>query len=143
MQELSISNMLNIAERSSLGINEMLNSMWSIADATNNAPNFQPHEILKTGEHSWQISMALAGFSKEDVSVDVKENVLTVSSKGIKSESNGKILHGGIAYRPFKKQFMLGEFIEINNASMKEGILKLEFTQELPESKKPKTININ
>ena len=43
----------------------------------------------------------------------------------------------------FKKQFMLGEFIEINNASMKEGILKLEFTQELPESKKPKTININ
>ncbi len=142
MQELSFSNMVSIADRSSLGIDQLLNNMWSVADATINAPNFPPHEIVKTGEHSWQISMALAGFSKKDVSINVADNVLTISSKGVKPGENGTVLHGGIAYRPFKRKFMLGEFIEVGDASMKEGILKLEFTQELPENKKPKTVEI-
>ena len=144
MQDMTYSQMLTVAERYSLGLENLFNNMWEMASSqVKTSPNFPPHELIKTGENSWRISMALAGYTKEDVTIEVKENVLTVSSEGVNNKDKGKVIHSGIAYRQFKREFMLGEFVEVKDASLKEGILKIDLVQKLPDHKKPKTININ
>ena len=93
-------------------------------------------------EDSFCIEVAVAGFSKDDLDVAVKEQTLTVTGE-IKTETTGeKVIHKGIAARKFTREFALAEFIEVTGAEVKDGMLRISLERIVPEEKKPKTIKI-
>ncbi len=104
-------------------------------------PNYPPYNIKKIDKENYQLEMALAGFSKEDIDVEVKESILTVSGKTSEKDDDN-FVHRGIAQRAFKRQWTLAEHLEVDNATFKDGVLIVDMKLNLPEEKKPKTIKI-
>ena len=107
--------------------------------------NYPPYNIVKTGENTYDIELALAGFSKNDIDVEYSDNVLTV--KSIKKaenvqEGNNGMLHQGISKRLFSKSFTVSDDVEVKGAELKDGLLKISLERIIPESKKPRTIKI-
>ena len=107
--------------------------------------NYPPYDIVKTDQHSYVIELALAGFSKKDISVTVENGVLTVeSNREGQSETNGEeIIHRGISKRYFKKSFSISDDVEIRGAELKDGLLRVSMEKIIPESRKRKEISIN
>ena len=103
--------------------------------------NYPPYNIKKVGKEKYQLEMALAGFTKTDVIVEVKENTLTISGK-VSDKDTDTFVHRGIAQRSFKRQWTLAEHLEVTSAVLKDGVLKLDMKLNLPEEKKPKTITV-
>ena len=110
------------------------------------APSFPYYNIVKQGKNKYDIELALAGYSKDDIEVNLEEGVLTIKSKKEeKSEdkdSDGEILHKGIAKRYFSKAFTIADDVEVKGAELKDGLLKVSLERIVPESKKPRTIDI-
>ncbi len=104
-------------------------------------PNYPPYNIKKIDKENYQLEMALAGFSKEDIDVEVKESILTISAKTSEKDDDN-FVHRGIAQRAFKRQWTLAEHLEVDNATFKDGVLIVDMKLNLPEEKKPKTIKI-
>ena len=104
-------------------------------------PNYPPYNIKKVDKENYQLEMALAGFSKDDIEVEAKENTLSVSAKS-SDKDDDSFVHRGIAQRAFKRQWTLIEHLEVKNAQFKDGILIIDMKLNLPEEKKPRTINI-
>ena len=102
--------------------------------------NYPPYNISKIKDGEYKVEMAVAGFTKQDITVTVKENILAVKGKKEKSESD--FLYKGIGERSFSQNFRLAEFMYIDKAELKDGILRIAIKQELPEEKKEKTIKI-
>ena len=102
--------------------------------------NYPPYNISKIKDGENKVEMAVAGFTKQDITVTVKENILAVKGKKEKSESD--FLYKGIGERSFSQTFRLAEFMYIDKAELKDGILRIALKQELPEEKKEKTIKI-
>ena len=98
------------------------------------------YNIKKADDTQWVIELALAGFDKKDIKIDVKESVMTI--QGEMKEEDVEYLHKGISTRKFSKSFSLAEYTEPKSAEMKNGILYVTLEQEVPEEKKPKTIEI-
>ena len=110
--------------------------------------NFPPYNIVKTGENTYDVELALAGFGKDDIVVEYKENQLTVKSKPNKDDveevdkyDNG-VLHRGISKRFFSKSFTIANDVEVKGAELKDGLLKVSLERIIPEHKKAKTIEI-
>ena len=109
-------------------------------------PNFPPYNIVKTGKNTYDVELALAGYSKKDIDVSLEEGVLTI--KSIKDEQtkeveeNEGMLHKGIAKRYFSKAFTIAEDVEVKGAELKDGLLKVSLERIIPDHKKPKTITI-
>jgi len=104
-------------------------------------PNYPPYNIKKIDKDKYQLEMALAGFSKDDIEVEVKENTLTISVKP-SDKKEESFVHRGIAQRAFKRQWTLIEHLEVKNAHFKDSVLIIDMKLNLPEEKKPRTINI-
>ena len=106
--------------------------------------NFPPYNIVKTGENTYDIELALAGFNKKDIEVEYKENVLVVKSKNQEEakDEDGKIIHRGISKRMFAKSFTIANDVEIKGAELKDGLLTVSMERIIPEHKKAKTIAI-
>ena len=109
--------------------------------------NFPPYNIVKTGKNTYDVELALAGFSKDDIEVQYEDNMLSVKSKekDEKSESkdeNGDILHRGISKRWFSKSFTIADDVEVKGAELKDGLLKISMERIIPEGKAPRTIEI-
>jgi molecular chaperone IbpA len=105
------------------------------------ATNYPPHNLIKIDEDNYRIELAVAGFSKQDISIDLIQNELRVF--GNKEEnSETSFVHKGIASRNFQKFFALGEYIEVVGAELKDGLLVISLERNIPEAKKPKTIKI-
>ena len=109
--------------------------------------NFPPYNIVKTGKNTYDVELALAGFSKDDIEVQYEDNMLTVKSKqkDEKSEDkddNGDILHRGISKRWFSKSFTIADDVEVKGAELKDGLLKISMERIIPEGKAPRTIEI-
>jgi|TARA_B100000929_G_C15473793_1_gene408769 molecular chaperone IbpA len=102
--------------------------------------NYPPYNISKIKDGEYKVEMAIAGFTKKDVTVTAKENILAVNGKKEKSESD--FLYKGIGERSFSQTFRLAEYMFIEKAEMKDGILRIFLKQELPEEKKEKIIQI-
>ena len=103
--------------------------------------SYPPYNLVKVDEDTYQLSLALAGFSKDEVSVSVDNGSLIV--KGEKTEESSKeVLHKGIATRKFTRTFALGEYMEVDRAEMADGILNVFVERNIPEEKKPKQISI-
>ena len=108
--------------------------------------NYPPHNILKTGENQYEIQIAVTGFEKSEISATVESNVLTVTGEGSESirHENPEVvyLHRGLATRDFAKEFPLAEHIEVTGAEIKNGMLIVKLIRNVPESEKPRIINI-
>ena len=102
------------------------------------------YNIEKVGENAYRISIAVAGFAESDIVIESKENSLAI--KGAKApegeETKREFLHRGIAERAFELRFQLADYVEVQDASLENGLLHLELKRELPESKKPRSIQI-
>ena len=107
--------------------------------------NYPPYNIVKTGENTYDIELALAGFSKDDINVEYENNVLTVKSikkADEKDEQANGVIHRGISKRMFTKSFTVADDVEVKGAELKDGLLKVSLERIIPESKKPRTIKI-
>jgi len=109
------------------------------------ATNFPPYNIVKTGEYTYDVELALAGFSKNDIEVHYENNMLTVKSKQ-KDKSEAKdsdgVIHRGISKRWFSKSFTIADDVEIKGAELKDGLLKVSMERIVPEGKKARSIEV-
>ena len=108
--------------------------------------NYPPYNIVKTGVNTYNVEVALAGFSRDDVSVEFAEGILTIKSKdrteSEKPDADGDIIHKGISKRYFSKSFTVSDDVEIKGAELKDGLLTVSLERIVPESKKARVIEI-
>jgi molecular chaperone IbpA len=108
--------------------------------------NYPPYNIVKTGANTYNVEVALAGFSRDDVSVEFAEGILTIKSKdktvSEKQDADGDIIHKGISKRYFSKSFTVSDDVEIKGAELKDGLLTVSLERIVPESKKARVIEI-
>ncbi|HEU6442924.1 MAG TPA: Hsp20 family protein [Microvirga sp.] len=108
------------------------------------APSYPPYNIERTGENAYRISIAVAGFTDKDLTIEVKENTLSVrGEKQTNQERKAEVLHQGIAARSFDRRFQLADGVQVTGASLENGLLHLDLVRETPEAKKPKLIPIS
>jgi molecular chaperone IbpA len=128
--------------RTSVGFDRMARMMDALAqDAT---PSYPPYNIEKLGEDAYRITMAVAGFGEDDLSIEVKENQLRVTGRLDKDEDQPErqFLHRGIAERAFERRFTLAEHIKVRDAMLENGLLHVDLIREVPEEAKPRHIPI-
>ena len=119
-------------------------SMFNRLEKLNEKPSgYPPHNVVKHDDNQFEIAIAVAGFSEKDLLVEQDENVLTIASKDVDLNGDKEYIHKGIATRKFDKAFTLGEFIEVKNVALVDGILSVHLEKNIPEEKKPKTFAIN
>jgi len=105
--------------------------------------NYPPCNIVRTGEDTYRISLAVAGFKPEQVNVTVHQNTLTISGRVLEKQDQAEYVYRGIAARPFERRFSLADFVEVKQASFEDGLLQIELERKVPESMKPRKIEIN
>ena len=129
--------------RSTVGFDRVFNRLDNLVGQE--AKTYPPYNIERTGDDTYRISIAVAGFSNGDIAVETKENSLVVKGAKPAENADGKreFLHRGIAERAFELRFQLADYVEVHGANLENGLLHLELKRELPESKKPRTIAIN
>lgn len=125
--------------RSTVGFDRL----FSMMDGFEAAPGYPPYNIERTGENDYRVTVAVAGFSENELSIESKENTLTIKgSKQSVAEQNGEVLYQGIAARAFERQFQLADYVTVKNAVLENGLLHVELVREIPEAKKPRQIPI-
>lgn len=131
--------------RSTVGFDKLFSMLDTVSAPDANAPAYPPYNIERLAENSYRISMAVAGFTEKDLSIEVKENALKVTGEKVaEDESQDKdFLHRGIASRAFERQFQLADYMRVEGASLEHGLLHIELVREIPEAKKPRQIAIN
>ena len=106
-----------------------------------NTTSYPPYDLLKLDEDTYRITLAVAGFSKEDIDVSVDNGTLIIKGE-ITDVIDAEVVHKGIASRKFVRSFALGEYMEVTAAELKDGILNVNINRIVPEEKKPKSIKI-
>ena len=106
--------------------------------------NYPPYNIVKTGDYTYNIELALAGFSKKDIDITMEDGMLNIKSvvEATKDKDEDGVIHKGIAKRYFSKSFTIADDVEVKGAELKDGLLKVSLERIVPESKKPRTIDI-
>jgi len=130
--------------RSTVGFDRLF-SLLDQVSGTDAAPGYPPYNIERTGENSYRISVAVAGFSEPELSIVAKENTLTIrGEKQAKTEEKkgGDVLYQGIAARTFERAFQLADHVEVKGAHLENGLLHVDLTREVPEAHKPRQIPI-
>jgi molecular chaperone IbpA len=128
--------------RSTIGFDRLMRLADAATRVESAAGGYPPYNIEKTGEETYRLTMAVAGFAQDELDIVVQENALVVTGKS-KSETNGgRYLHQGIARRAFERRFQLADHIKVTGASLDNGLLHVELAREVPEASKPRTIAI-
>jgi len=128
--------------RSTVGFDRLFTMLDSLGQP-DSGQTYPPYNIERTGEDAYRISMAVAGFSDSEISIEAHRNVLTI--KGEKNEETNEgseFLHRGIAARAFERRFQLADHVEVNGAELKNGLLHIELKRNIPEEMKPRRIAI-
>lgn len=126
--------------RSTIGFDRMLNALEA-ASRVESIDNWPPYDIAKIGEDDYRITMAVAGFGEEELTLTQEQNMLMVSGQKT-GEDNGQYLHRGIAGRAFQRRFELADHVKVVGASLVNGLLTINLKRELPEEMKPRKIEI-
>ena len=127
----------------SIGFDDVFDHFERMFDSDVSAVNYPPYNIVKTGPEKYDIEVALAGYSKDDIRVDYSENQLTI--KSVKEDKKGEedgVLHKGIAKRFFSRTFTIAEDVEVKDAELKDGLLKVSLKRIVPEGKEARQISI-
>lgn len=126
--------------RNSIGFDRALNLLEN-AQRARSISDWPPYDIVKTGDDSYRIAIAVAGFEQGDLDITFQSNLLTVTGKKQETASEG-YLHRGIAGRPFEHRFELADHVRVNGADLKNGLLSIDLVREIPEALKPQKIDI-
>ena len=124
-----------------VGFDRVFDNLNRYVDNNRNSTGFPPYNIRKEGDYNYVIEMALAGFGKDDIEVEVAQGVLTIRSMKENTDDEDTI-HRGISYRKFNRKFTLADDIVVNDAKLENGLLTITLEQIIPEEKKPKLIKI-
>ena len=126
--------------RTSIGFDRMA-QLLDQANRIDQTPSYPPYNIESIEENRYRITLALAGFSDQDLEITSEQNTLTVTGKK-ESEIEGNFIHRGIANRSFERRFQLADHVNVKGANMHNGLLHIELEREIPEAMKPRTIAI-
>jgi len=127
--------------RSTIGFDRLTRLVDAATRVDNAALAYPPYNIEKTGEDAYRLTMAVAGFSPDELDITVQENLLLVTGKAKKDEES-RYLHRGIARRAFERRFSLADHIKVVGASLANGMLHVDLVREVPEVVKPRKIEI-
>lgn len=128
--------------RSTVGFDRLFSLLDNMAQP-DTSQSYPPYNIERTGEDSYRITMAVAGFSESDINIEAKQNALTVTAEKTETEDDTKeVLFRGIAARAFERRFQLADHVEVVEASMENGLLHIDLVREIPEAMKPRKIAI-
>ena len=131
--------------RSTIGFDRLFN-MIDQAAGLEAVPSYPPYNIERTGENAYRISVAVAGFAATDLSLETKENTLTIRGSRERESQNvtakAEVLYQGIAARSFERRFQLADHVHVTGASLENGLLHVDLLRELPEAQKPRQIPI-
>lgn len=128
--------------RSTIGFDRLARLVDTATRLEGGAQSYPPYNIEKTGEDAYRLTMAVAGFSQDELAITVHENTLFVSGKAQSEEHEGRYLHRGIARRAFERRFSLADHIRVAGASLDNGLLHVDLVREVPEAMKPRQIKI-
>jgi len=128
--------------RATVGFDQFADMMDRILSADVNQPTYPPYNIEKTDDDSYRISIAVAGFSADELSVEVRDGALIVSARKSEGDEGRTFLHRGIATRAFERKFQLADHVKVTGASHADGMLHIDLEREVPEALKPRRIEI-
>lgn len=133
----------------SIGFDDVFDHFERVFDSDVSVVNYPPYNIVKTGPEKYDIEVALAGYNKDDIRVDYSENQLTIKSENVRDKvglppKRGEegVLHQGIAKRFFSRTFTIADDVEVKDAELKDGLLKVSLKRIVPEGKEARQINI-
>ena len=128
--------------RASVGFDRLADVMDRAMSADIATTTYPPYNIEKTGEDSYRISIAVAGFAAEDLNVEIRDGAVIVSARKADDDEGRTYLHRGIATRSFERKFTLADHVRVDGASHADGMLHIELLREIPEALKPRRIEI-
>ena len=130
--------------RSTVGFDRMFSMLDQFEGVEDSGSNYPPYNIERTGENAYRISVAVAGFTDADLSIDTNENRLAIrgEKQANDREKTRDVLYQGIAARTFERSFQLADHVEVKGASLENGLLHVDLVRELPEAMKPRSIPI-
>ncbi|MAU51014.1 MAG: heat-shock protein [Roseovarius sp.] len=128
--------------RATVGFDQIADLLDRVMASDMSQPTYPPYNIEKTADDAYRISIAVAGFSADDLTVEVKEGALVVSARKREEDENRTFLHRGIATRAFERRFQLADHVRVTGASHADGMLHIELVREVPEALKPRRIAI-
>src|SRR5271166_1365406 len=130
--------------RSTVGFDRVFSTLDQLVGMDGPVPSYPPYDIVRTGEDAYRISVAVAGFTDADLSIEAKENTLTIRGEKQANEEKetSDVLYQGIAARAFERRFQLADYVEVKGASLENGLLRVDLVREIPEAKKPRAIPI-
>ena len=138
-KEITMTGLQTLFPRSSfVGFDHLFNELEFTAKHAQD--HYPPHNIIKAGESDYLIELAIAGFSKDEINIEVKDRTLTV--KGEHVSKGREFIHRGISTKKFKRTFRLSEHVHVNGADIQDGILAIELQYVIPEDQRPRKINI-
>ena len=129
--------------RSTIGFDRLTRLVDAATRVDNSALAYPPYNIEKTGEDAYRLTMAVAGFSPDELDITVQENTLLVTGKAKNEEAESRYLHRGIARRAFERRFSLADHIKVVGASLTNGMLHVDLAREVPEAAKPRKVEIS
>lgn len=128
--------------RATVGFDQMADLMDRVLSADSGSQSYPPYNIEKTGEDAWRITLAVAGFSTDELGLEVKEQSLHVSARSGEEDTARSYLHRGIATRAFERRFHLADHVRVTGATHADGLLHVDLVREVPEALKPRQIAI-
>jgi len=126
--------------RSVVGFDRLADLLDAASHET--ATGYPPYNIERTGENEYRIEIAVAGFKPDELTIDVKESVLTVTGHKAANDGERRFVHRGLAERNFERRFQLAEYVVVTEANLADGLLSISLKRELPEALKPRRIEI-
>ena len=130
--------------RSTVGFDRIFSALDQLVGVDGSLPSYPPYNIERSGENAYRISVAVAGFTDADLSIEAKENTLTIhcEKQTNDEEETGEVLYQGIAARAFERSFQLADYVQVKGASLENGLLHVDLVREIPEAMKPRAIPI-
>ena len=131
--------------RSTVGFDRLFDTLEASARGDTGGTNYPPYDIERTGEDSYRITLAIAGFAESEIELTAQQNLLVVSGQKAEAAANDdgpRYLHRGIANRAFERRFQLADHVRVSGASLTNGLLAVELVREVPEAMKPRKIAI-
>lgn len=128
--------------RATVGFDQIADLMDRVLSTEGAQPSYPPYNIEKTDDDTYRITIAVAGFSDQDLSIEVRENALIVSARKADEDGAKQYLHRGIATRAFERRFQLADHMHVTGASQGDGMLHIDLAREVPEALKPRQIAI-
>ena len=130
--------------RSTVGFDRLFTMLDQASGSEVAAGGYPPYNIERTGDHDYRISVAVAGFAESDLSIESKENTLTIrgSKESVEAPAKREVLHQGIAARQFERRFQLADHVRVVSAELENGLLHVDLVREVPEAQKTRRIPI-